>query len=132
MNLMTLRQQGIDIQQNIPLSRFTFTKTGGPAEFLAFPKNLPELELLVKSVRQENMQLTVIGNASNLIIKDGGIDGLVIILTKMNQIIANESDCTITAQAGATIINTSNAVSYTHLTLPTISCRCRSRWSPGH
>lgn len=38
MNLMTLRQQGIDIQQNIPLSRFTFTKTGGPAEFLAFPK----------------------------------------------------------------------------------------------
>lgn len=109
MNLMTLRQQGIDIQQNIPLSRFTFTKTGGPAEFLAFPKNLSELELLVKSVRQENMQLTVIGNASNLIIKDGGIDGLVIILTKMNQIIANESDCTISAQAGATIINTSNA-----------------------
>lgn len=109
MNLMTLRQQGIDIQQNIPLSRFTFTKTGGPAKFLAFPKNLPELELLVKSVRQENMQLTVIGNASNLIIKDGGIDGLVIILTKMNQIIANESNCTISAQAGATIINTSNA-----------------------
>ena len=24
------------------------------------------------------------------------------------------------------------AVSYTHLTLPTISCRCRSRWSPYH
>ena len=23
-------------------------------------------------------------------------------------------------------------VSYTHLTLPTISCRCRSRWSPYH
>ena len=24
------------------------------------------------------------------------------------------------------------AVSYTHLTLPTMKCRCRSRWSPYH
>ena len=27
---------------------------------------------------------------------------------------------------------TMNAVSYTHLTLPTMKCRCRSRWSPYH
>ena len=28
--------------------------------------------------------------------------------------------------------NNQTPVSYTHLTLPTISCRCRSRWSPYH
>ena len=44
MQLMDLKKQGIDIQENIPLSRFTFTKTGGPAQYLAFPKNLDELK----------------------------------------------------------------------------------------
>ena len=28
--------------------------------------------------------------------------------------------------------NTTQPVSYTHLTLPTMKCRCRSRWSPYH
>ena len=31
MKLMDLKDQGIDIQENVPLSRFTFTQTGGPA-----------------------------------------------------------------------------------------------------
>src|SRR5699024_12805102 len=76
MQLMDLKKQGIDIQENIPLSRFTFTKTGGPAQYLAFPKNLNELELLVDTIKENNIPLTVIGNASNLIIRDGGISGL--------------------------------------------------------
>lgn len=109
MQLMDLRKQGIDIQENIPLSRFTFTKTGGPAQYLAFPKNLNELELLVDTVKENNIPLTVIGNASNLIIRDGGISGLVLILTKMDTIVANKDEATVTADAGARIIDTSEA-----------------------
>lgn len=109
MQLMDLKKQGIDIQENIPLSRFTFTKTGGPAQYLAFPKNLSELELLVDTVKENTIPLTVIGNASNLIIRDGGISGLVLILTKMDTIVANKDDATVTADAGARIIDTSEA-----------------------
>ena len=109
MQLMDLKKQGIDIQENIPLSRFTFTKTGGPAQYLAFPKNLNELELLVDTVKENNIPLTVIGNASNLIIRDGGISGLVLILTKMATIVANKDEATVTADAGARIIDTSEA-----------------------
>ncbi len=109
MQLMDLKKQGIDIQENIPLSRFTFTKTGGPAQYLAFPKNLNELELLVDTVKENNIPLTVIGNASNLIIRDGGISGLVLILTKMDTIVANKDEATVTADAGARIIDTSEA-----------------------
>lgn len=69
------------------MSRFTFTKTGGPAQYLAFPKNLDELKILVETVKTNNLPLTVIGNASNLIIRDGGISGLVLILTKMDEIV---------------------------------------------
>lgn len=109
MQLMDLKKQGIDIQENIPLSRFTFTKTGGPAQYLAFPKNLNELELLVDTIKENNIPLTVIGNASNLIIRDGGISGLVLILTKMDTIVANKDEATVTADAGARIIDTSEA-----------------------
>ena len=109
MQLMDLKKQGIDIQENIPLSRFTFTKTGGPAQYLAFPKNLDELKILVETVKTNNLPLTVIGNASNLIIRDGGISGLVLILTKMDEIVANQEEATVTADAGARIIDTSEA-----------------------
>lgn len=109
MNLMELREKGFDIQENVSLSKFTFTKTGGPAEFLAFPKSLEQLKELVELTHQYHIPLTVIGNASNLIIRDGGIDGLVIILTKMDEIKAYPKDNLIIAQAGAKIIDTSQA-----------------------
>ena len=53
------------------------------------------------------MPLTVIGNASNLIVRDGGIRGLVLILTAMNEITV--TDNTVTAQAGARLIDTTEA-----------------------
>ena len=53
------------------------------------------------------MPLTVIGNASNLIVRDGGIRGLVLILTAMKKITVNGND--VTAQAGARLIDTTEA-----------------------
>ncbi|MDD6720548.1 UDP-N-acetylmuramate dehydrogenase [Lactobacillus porci] len=107
MKLTDLQAKGIDIQENIPLSRYSFTETGGPAQFLAFPKSLAELQDLLAAAEEEQLPITVIGNASNLIISDKGIKGLVIILTKMHQIkVAGDK---VTAEAGARIIDTSFA-----------------------
>ena len=58
----------------------------------------------METANSNQIPLTVIGNASNLIIRDGGIAGLVIILTKMNKITISGS-C-VEAQAGARIIDT--------------------------
>lgn len=104
MRLLDLKKGGINIQEDVPLSKYTFTKTGGPAEFLAFPKNTAELKQLLQAVKEDNLALTVIGNASNLIIRDGGIDGLVIILTEMKDITVKDDE--VVAQAGARIIDT--------------------------
>ena len=107
MKLTDLQAKGIDIQEHIPLSRYSFTETGGPAQFLAFPKSLAELQDLLAAAEEEQLPITVIGNASNLIISDKGIKGLVIILTKMHQIkVAGDK---VTAEAGARIIDTSFA-----------------------
>lgn len=104
MELLDLKKQGINIKKQIPLSRYTFTKTGGEAEYLAFPKSIDEVEKLVKVTRENKIPLTIIGNASNLIIRDGGIDGLVIILTDLKEI--KVKDNKVTADAGAKIVDT--------------------------
>ncbi|OFN09908.1 UDP-N-acetylenolpyruvoylglucosamine reductase [Lactobacillus sp. HMSC072E07] len=90
-----------------PLSHYTFTKTGGPADLLAFPKDVAEVQALVEMARERDMPLTVIGNASNLIVRDGGIRGLVLILTAMKKITVDGND--VTAQAGARLIDTTEA-----------------------
>ena len=110
MELLDLKEKGIDIKEQIPLSRYTFTKTGGPAEYLAFPKKTDEVEQLVKVTRENEIPLTIIGNASNLIIRDGGIDGLVIILTELKEIKVEDNQ--VTADAGARIIDTAFAAAH--------------------
>ncbi|CAI2577206.1 UDP-N-acetylenolpyruvoylglucosamine reductase [Apilactobacillus kunkeei] len=94
----------IELLKNEPLSKYTFTETGGPADLVAFPKNTDEVRELLSMAKRDNLPITVLGNASNLIIKDGGIRGLVIILTEMNEITSH--DDLVIAQAGARYIDT--------------------------
>lgn len=94
----------INIKKQEPLSKYTFTHTGGKADWLAFPENVEQVQQLVKFVKKNDMPLTVIGNASNLIVRDGGIVGLVLIVTGMNQIKVEGNN--VVAQAGATYIKT--------------------------
>lgn len=104
LKLSDLTKKGLEIKKQVPLSKYTFTKTGGPAEFLAFPHSESELRDLVLGAYDNQIPLTVIGNASNLIIRDGGISGLVLILTAMNQIKVESNQ--VVAQSGATIVDT--------------------------
>ena len=94
----------IDIKQDELLSKYTNTKTGGPADYLAFPKSVAEVKQLLAMANEADLPLTILGNASNLIVRDGGIRGLVLILTEMNQITV-QGDI-VTAQAGTSLIAT--------------------------
>jgi UDP-N-acetylmuramate dehydrogenase len=104
----------IEFKLNEPLSKYTFTKTGGNADTLAFPKTREELVEIVNTARENNIKITVIGNASNLIIKDGGIRGVVIILPNFNKI--EVSGNTVSAEAGATIVDTTKEAQKAGLT----------------
>ncbi|MBP3041525.1 UDP-N-acetylmuramate dehydrogenase, partial [Bacillaceae bacterium Marseille-Q3522] len=90
---------------NEPLSRYTYTKTGGNADILLFPETINELTEIVRYSNNEQMPLTILGNGSNVIIKDGGIRGLVVILTK-NTCIKRKAT-KIIAESGAAIIDVS-------------------------
>ena len=104
----------ITILKNEPLNKYTFTKTGGPADFLAFPKSVAEVQALIHECRQNNLPWMVLGNASNLIVRDGGIRGLVIMLEKLNHIEVKGNQ--ITSQAGAKLIDTTYVALEHHLT----------------
>lgn len=104
----------IEIKQDEPLMNYTYTKTGGPADWLAFPETVDQVKELVDYVREHKMGLTVLGNASNLIVGDGGIDDLTIILTQLNKIEVHDNK--VTAQAGASYIATTEAARDSELT----------------
>lgn len=104
----------VKLMQNEPLSNYTNTKTGGKADFLAFPADLAEVKALVLYANEQRLPITVIGNASNLIVKDGGIRGLVMILTKMNHIEVQANQ--ITAESGASLIEVTKVAQGASLT----------------
>ena len=65
------------MQHGAPLAPSTWFRTGGPAERLARPADAGDLVALL-AARPAAEPLTVIGAASNLIVRDGGVPGLVV------------------------------------------------------
>ena len=93
------------VKENEKLSHYTYTKTGGPADVLVFPKTKDEVAAIVAWVNEKQIPLTVLGNSSNVIIKDGGIRGIVMILTEMNHMEVKRHRLIV--QSGARLIDAS-------------------------
>ncbi|GAB6680305.1 UDP-N-acetylmuramate dehydrogenase [Streptococcus uberis] len=105
---------GIDIRINEPLKKYTYTKVGGPADYLVFPRNRLELTRVVKYANNHSIPWIVLGNASNLIVRDGGIRGFVIMFNKLNTVTVD--GYTIEAEAGANLIETTKVAKFHSLT----------------
>jgi len=74
------------VRTQAELAPGTWFRVGGPAEFLIRPEDVSDLAKLLSELAHE-MPVTVIGAASNLIIRDGGIPGVVIKLARgFNQV----------------------------------------------
>lgn len=63
------------VQAGAPLAPFTWFRVGGPAEWLVRPADEADLVALLAGL-PTGMPLTVLGAASNLIIRDGGLPGV--------------------------------------------------------
>jgi len=67
-----------DVRLYEPLSKHTTLRVGGPAQFWVEPRNENAFADLIRFCRQENLALFVIGRGSNLLVRDGGIRGVVV------------------------------------------------------
>src|ERR1700682_411866 len=71
---------------NQPLAEFTWCRVGGPAQALFMPEDESDLAYLLANLARD-IPVTVIGLGSNLIVRDGGVQGVVIRLGRgFNQI----------------------------------------------
>ena len=60
------------------MKNHTSFKIGGPAEFYIKIKSIEELQKILKFAKKENIKITIVGNGSNILVSDKGIDGIVI------------------------------------------------------
>ena len=66
-----------NIKINEPMSKHTSFKIGGNADIFINIENEAELKSILGFSRAEKIELTIIGNGSNLLVKDNGIRGIV-------------------------------------------------------
>ena len=64
--------------ENESMSRHTTFKIGGDADMFVSVESIDELIALIRLAKEKNVEYTVIGNGSNLLVGDRGIRGLVI------------------------------------------------------
>jgi len=62
---------------NEPLSKYTWLGVGGPAEIMFFPKDLDDLVFFLKN-KPHNCPIYILGGGSNLLVRDGGVQGIII------------------------------------------------------
>lgn len=110
MNHQTYKQL-VDIvsEENVmvdePLKKHTYTKLGGNADFFITPETYEHVQQIIKFANKEDIPFTLLANGSNLIVKDGGIRGIVMNLHNLNDIKIDKT--VVVAQSGARIIDVS-------------------------
>ena len=105
---------GIEILFDEPLKQYTYTKVGGAADYLAFPRNQYELKRIVTFANAHEIPWMVLGNSSNIIVRDGGIEGFVIMFDHFHDVRVN--GYVIEAEAGAKLIDVTHVARYHSLT----------------
>ena len=71
---------GHDLRYGEPMSRHTSFRVGGPADAFVTPATVSDLSVLMSGLNVRGIPCRIIGGATNLIIRDGGIPGVVVSL----------------------------------------------------
>ena len=95
------------VTASAPLDRIAWFRVGGPAEAMARPADRADLQSLLMQLAGD-VPLTVLGVASNTLVRDGGIDGLVVRLGRGFADIRAEGE-TVAAGAAALCANVARA-----------------------
>ena len=97
---LSRRDPAIIVQQNIPLKKYTTLRVGGPADYFAEPASEEALCALLDAAMESETPVLLMGNGSNLLVRDGGYRGLVIRLGKEFSAI-EQRESGLFSQAGA-------------------------------
>lgn len=100
MSASRLKHAGLQVLQNEPLARYTSWRVGGPADRLVMADNVEALQKCLHTLAADE-PLTFIGLGSNLLVRDGGVRGTVVVMHQALQALEMQGD-RIYAEAGVT------------------------------
>ncbi len=100
MSVATLPKVEGKLTANAPLAPLVWFKSGGHAEWLFEPKDVPDLQGFLRQL-EEVTPIMVLGLGSNLIVRDGGVPGVVVRLGKPFARVEKLDDLTLDCGAGA-------------------------------
>lgn len=103
-----LEKENIKFLINEPMKNHTTFRIGGPADFLALPRNEEEILLLLDTAKKYGLDRYIIGNGSNLLVSDKGLSGMAIKMGSEFSDFKVEGEY-ITAKAGALLSAVSKA-----------------------
>lgn len=93
-----------DILKNEPMSKHTSFKIGGNAEYFIKIRAIENLKKVLVFANKNKIPVTIVGNGTNLLVKEGGIKGFVLKL-ELNgfKIKRNANDILITVESGMSL-----------------------------
>lgn len=103
-----------------PMKNHTSFKVGGPVDILITPEENDQVVEIIKACNENKVPFYIIGNGSNLLVKDGGIRGVAIKLTKLDKLEVQGDK--IISGGGAKLIDVSNLALKTSLTGLEFAC----------
>lgn len=102
-----------NVKLNEPMAKHTTFKIGGAADIFVTPETKEALLAIIGFCKEENIPVTVVGNGSNLLVSDDGIDGVVICTENINYV--NLEGDLITSGAGAFLAVVANTAAKAEL-----------------
>lgn len=94
---------GAEVIENAPMSKYTSFKCGGNASLLIIPDSIGGIKMIIDFCREKGIEPLIIGNGSNLLVTDGGINGVVIKIGLKVSKIELLDETTVYCEAGASM-----------------------------
>lgn len=94
---------GSDVEYDASMCKYTSFKAGGKASLLITPDSIPSLREIIIACKNNGIEYYILGNGSNVLVRDSGIDGAVIRLGSDISKITLLDENTILAEAGASL-----------------------------
>lgn len=68
----------VQVLEDAPMAKFTSFRAGGNADLLVQPQNTEELKMVLQILQEEHCTHMVLGNGSNVLVRDGGYRGVIV------------------------------------------------------
>lgn len=99
---------GCPSQRDVPMSKYTTFRIGGNASVMLTPTTDEQLASIIKKCKKDNIKPFIIGNGSNMLISDKGLDTVVINMCRPDPKIELVNGDTVVCDAGATMSKVCN------------------------